>query len=263
MKVFILSLFWICSALAQDPSAYLKNFDAKVYSLKTKGVKDFVVDVESPKLTKQINEQQIFGSVKELSFRIYWTANPERVAIEVNGLPEGFKEAKEELKASVVTILDDLLPLGLQQKFANYKFSASSKPKTFVAQDTTGVAPVPSFTLKFDQQDRLQEVIGNKPIGSLVIHPLYEKQSFSDGRWVLKKHNTVSIENGQSLSVSKELKYGEIQGIGILREVTITTEQKLVGKEGKPFTLNDTVLFKNYKINTGDALRYYLGNSKN
>ena len=40
----------------------------------------------------------IFGKVNEVIFRTYWTANPERVAIEVIGLPEGFKEIKEELK---------------------------------------------------------------------------------------------------------------------------------------------------------------------
>ena len=56
MKALICFALFATSAFAQDPSAYLKNFDAKIYSLKSKGVKEFVVDIESSRLTKQLNE---------------------------------------------------------------------------------------------------------------------------------------------------------------------------------------------------------------
>lgn len=259
MKALICLLFIVSSAFAQDPSAYLKNFDAKIYSLKNKGVKDFVVDIESSKLTKQMNDQQTFGKVNELIFRTYWTANPERLAIEVIGLPEGFKEIKEELKLSLLGMMDNLIPQTMAQRFSGYKISAGTKAKEFVAQDTSGIAPIPSYILKFDNQDRLVEVQGQRPVGTFIVKPVYEKESFADGKWVLKEQKTTTSENGQTLTISKELDYGTSQGISVLTEVEVTTEQKSISSDAKPISSTESLTFKNYKINDGEALKYFLG----
>lgn len=261
MKVLFFSLFIMASAFAQDPSAYLKNFDSKIYSLKSKGVKEFVVDIESSKLTKQMNDQQMFGKVEELIFRTYWTAEPERLAIEIIGLPDGFKEVKDELKVSMLQVMDNLLPQTSAQRFAGYKFT-QSRPKEINAQDTSGIAPIPSFTLKFDEQDRLVQVTGNKPIGTLVVKPVYEKQPFSEGKWVLMSQTTTGTENGQTMNIVKELDYGKHQGISVLTEVTVSTEQKAADKNAKTIKSSETVEFKNYKINEGAALKYFLAEGR-
>lgn len=259
--LFLIMAVFSLNAWSQDPVAYLNNFDAKVYSLKTKGVKEFVVDIESSKLTKQMDEMMTFGKVKEVIFRTYWTANPERIAIEVIGLPDGFREIKEELKLSIFSVIDNLLPLTSVQRFAGYKFHAGGRPKEILAQDSTGIANVQSFVLRFDAQDRLTEVVGNKAVGTLVTTPVYEKEGFAAGKWVMKSTSTTSSENGQTLTVKKELKYGTSQGIGVLSEVEITTEQKLESSTAKPLITEETVEFKNYKINAGEALKYFLGDS--
>ena len=258
--VYLLIALLSLNAWSQDPIAYLNNFDAKVYSLKTKGVKDFVVDIESSKLTKQMNDQMIFGKVDEVIFRTYWTANPERIAIEIIGLPEGFKEIKEELKLSILSQMDNLLPLTTVQRFAGYKFHTGATPKEVVAQDSTGIASIQSYVMKFDAQDKMTEVVGKKVIGSLSITPKYEKDSFADGKWVLKSMTTNSSENGQTLVLKKELEYGKSQGIGVLSEVTVTTEQSFPGAP-KPLITEESLEFKNYKINAGEALKYFLGDS--
>lgn len=263
MKFLILLLSFIVSlsAWSEDPVAFLNSVDSKIYSLKTKGVKDFVVDIESSKLTRQMNEQMMFGKVDEVIFRTYWTANPERIAIEVIGLPDGFKEIKEELKLSIFNVIENLLPPSTVQRFAGYKIIQGAKPKEFVAQDSTGIANIPSFTLRFDSQDRLTEVEGHKPVGFLMTTPKYEKDGFSGGKWVLKSISTKTIENGQSVTVSKDLKYGSSQGIGVLSELVIKTEQKLESVHAKPLILEEAIEFKNYKINAGEALKYFLGDS--
>lgn len=261
MKVLFFSLFMIASAFAQDPAAYLKSFDAKVYSLKTKGVTDFVVDIESSKLTKQINDQQLFGKVEELIFRTYWTAQPERLAIEIIGLPDGFKEVKEELKMAMLQMMDNILPQTTAQRFTGYKF-VQSKSREILAQDTTGIAPIPSFVLKFDEQDKLVEVIGNKPIGTYVVKPVYEKPSFAEGRFVLTSQTTTSSENGQTLTVTKKLDYGKVQGISVVTEVDVTTEHRGLDKDARPVRFSENIEFKNYKINEGAALKYFLSESR-
>lgn len=262
MKALLCFLLLLSSAYAQDPSAYLKSFDAKVYSLKSKGVKDFVVDIENAKLTKNLNDQQLFGKVEELIFRVYWTANPERLAIEVVGLPQGFKEVKEDLKMAIMGVVESLIPQSMEQKFSGYKFSPGATAREIMAKDTSGIAPVPSFLLKFDEQDKLIEVRGVKPIGTLIVKPKYEKESFSDGKLVLKEQTTTTSENGQTLIMTKELEYGDSQGIGVLTEVEASTEHRSSQEEAKPMTTKESITFKNYKINSGDALKYFLGESK-
>jgi hypothetical protein len=262
MKALLCFCILISSAFAQDPAAYVQAFDSKVYSLKNKGVQDFVVDIESSKLTKQLNEQQLFGKLKEVVFRIYWTAKPERLAIEVLGMPEGFKEVKEDLKASILTIMDNLIPQTTAQRFIGYKMSAGPGPKQITVTDTSGLAAIPSFLLKFDPQDKLIEVVGNKPIGTFVVTPEYEKSSFAGGGWILAEQTTTTVENGQTLTVKKELDYEKSNGVGVLSEVTIITTQALSEPKVKPTTTEETLEFKNYKINEGVALNYFLGEAK-
>jgi hypothetical protein len=263
MKLAFICLFsMIGNVLAQDPNAYIKNFESKIYSLKSKGVKDFVVDIESSKITKQVNEQQVFGKVDNLIFRLYWTAVPERMSIEVIGLPEGFKEVKEELKASIIPILDHFMPQSFAQKFTGYKFVQGTNQREILAQDTTGIAPIPSFSLKFDPSDKLVEVIGNKAIGSLTVSPKYSKEVFADGKWVLTEETTNSSEGGYTLSVRKILNYAKANGIGVLEDVEITTDQKFQSPEVKPVKSSETVTFKKYQINEGRALKFFLGETK-
>lgn len=255
LSFFLLMTF---SAWAQKPTEYLNLFDNKIYSLKTKGVKDFVVDITSTKLTKQINEQKTFGNVKKLVFRTYWTANPERLAIEVLGLPEGFLEAKEGLKASMLSVLDNLLPMTLPQRFAGYKFSAGKKPGLFMATDTTGLAPVPSYELHFDSQDRLTKIVGHPALGTTSTDLMYEKKAFSDGKWVLTSSVTSSSQGGGTLTSSRKLDYSSTQGIGTLASVALETEQKWEKGDAKPVSQSDVVVFENYQINSGAAFKYFL-----
>lgn len=262
MKAIICTIFFITTAFAQDPAAYLKNFDEKVYSLKNKGVQDFVVDIESSKLSKQMNDQQLFGKIDEVIFRTYWTANPERLAIEVLGMPDGFKEIKEDLKASIMLMMDNLLPQTSAQRFAGYKFSQGPKQKEITATDATGIAAIPSFVLKFDAQDKLSEVQGNKPIGSFAVKPIYQKESFAGGSWVLTEQTTTTSENNQTMIIKKELDYSKSNGIGILTQVDVTTIQKLNAPDAKAISVSESLNFKNYKINEGEALKYFLGEAK-
>lgn len=261
MKIFF-TLFCFASLFAHaDPMAYLSAFDSKVYSLKSKGLKDFVVDIESPRLRKQLNEQGTFGKVDDLLFRVYWTSSPERLAIEVLGMPEGFREVKEELRAGLLTVIEDLLPLNLQDKFKGYKFVAGSGPKEFEARDQTGIAPVPVYVLKFDSNDVLKEVVGKKHIGSLRITNDWVKEGFTDGKWALKEQVTHAEEGGNTVITTKELEYGTSQGIGVLEEVTFEVVQKSERPDTKTVKTEEKLFFKNYKLNAGEALKFFLGDA--
>lgn len=260
---FFYFLFLILSfdVLALDPNSYLAQFDSNIYSLKSKGTKDFVVDIYSSRLAKQINEQSIFGKVKDFHFKVYWTANPERLAVEVKGLPEGFKEIKDNLNSSIAFALEDLLSKDIAQKFPGYKASAGSKNREITLQDTTGTAAIPQFILKFDERDILVEILGKKYIGSYVVNLSYEKDAFTSGKYVLKSFISKSSENGQTTTTKKDYEYGKVHGVGVLERITITSQQKWEASEAKPLNLSETVEFRNYAINNGEAVTYFLGES--
>lgn len=248
-------MFLFSNVYAQDAETFLKNFDNRLYSLKNKGIKDFVVEIESKNLTKFVNDQQSFGKIEELIFRAFWTSNPERLAIEVIGLPEGFKELKDELKQSIYPVLDIILPRATAERFKGYKFSFLSAGK-IIAQDVSGIAPTPSFQLNFDEENKLKEVIGNRPIGTMTVTPIFEKSSFSEGKWVLRKETTITNENSQVMTSTKTISYERFNGVAAPDEVEIVTEQSIQGKSSKT---KEAIEFKNYKINEGVALKYFLG----
>ena len=256
--IALMTIFFSLNVFAQDPLAYLGQFDQKVYSLKNKGIRDFVVDVENNKLTQSVNEQGIFGRVSKLTFRVYWTADPERLAIDLIGLPEGFREIKEEMKYTVLQQLELLLPQTIEKKFRGYKFTQAPGTKDVIAKDISGIATVPEFILKFDNQDKLQEIVGKKPVGTMDTAVTYEKENFADGKYVLKNQTTTVNENGQTTSIKKELKYGNSNGIGVLSSVSTTVETKSEVKGAKPFSQTETLTFDNYKLNTGTALKWFL-----
>lgn len=256
----ILSLIFLLSGLsayAQDQKTYFSLYDRKVYSLKTKGVKDFVVDVKSSDLTEKVNDQKIFGNVKDLIFRVHWTLTPERLAVDIIGLPEGFTEAKNELKASFLPLLDNLLPMTVEQRFPGYKFSAGKTLREYIAADSSGLASIPRYVLKFDELDRLSEITGQKPVGSWNMNWIYEKKAFSEGRWVVSQVTLTNSEGGQTVKTTRKLNYGTAQGMGVLSEVVLTVEQ---GGE-KTVRTQESIEFTNYKINTGEGMRYFLGDA--
>ncbi len=143
------------------------------------------------------------------------------------------------------------------QRFAGYKFSAGNKPKEFKATDTSGLAPIPSYLLRFDDQDKLVEIQANRIVGMSTMDLIYEKKTFSDGKWVLNSATNVSSENNQTITSTRKVDYGSSQGFGVVTAVTMTTEQKWAKPELKPVIQSDVIKFDDYKINTGEGFKHF------
>lgn len=254
---FIFSLISLQS-FSQDSNSYLSSFYNNIYSLKSKGIQDFVVDVTSSRLTEELNNQKVFGNIKKLIFRVYWTANPERVALEIMGLPDGFREIKESLKISFATVLEDLLPLKFDKKFAGFKLGMKFDSKTYELIDLTGINPISKFILQFDNQDNLIMLKGIKPVGDFIVTPKYKKTNFSDNKWVLESQKTMTTETGLSTEATREYDYSVIQGVGVIDEISLTSETRFSNEKIQTQTFKDVVEFENYKINQGLALKYFL-----
>jgi hypothetical protein len=164
---------------------------------------------------------------------------------------------KNHLRGLAMPLLDSLIPMTVEQRFPGYKIVPGKVAREFIATDGSGLAPITSYILKFDDQDRLSEVIGNKSLGSWNMNWVYEKKSFSEGRWVVGQVAVTNNEGGQIIKSNRKLNYTTTQGMGVLSEVIITVEHH--GE--KTVRTEESIEFKNYKINTGEGMRYFLGDT--
>lgn len=256
MKLFLGLMFLSFSLWGQVD--ILQNFDKKIYTPRLKAVTDLVVDVENEKLTKQLNEQKVFGQINKLTFRFYWTAQPERLAVEVIGLPEGFKEVKEELKASVIAIFENVIPIPLEKKFSNFNLIKKSQ-NIIEAKAKDNLSSVDSYQIVFDNSSNLSQIITNRAIGEMVTKFIYDKTSFSDGRLVLKSQETQIEEAGQKISLNKEISYHIAGGAGFPQVVSVRTRQS--GSKGN-HEQREIFKFSNFTVNKGEALKFFLSESK-
>jgi len=236
----------------------LQAFDKKTYTPRQKAVTDLIVDIESEKMKEELNEQKIFGNIKNLSFRFYWTAQPERLAVEVLGLPEGFKEVKENLKVNALSLFEDIIPIPLEKKFSNFKFTRKSK-QLIEAKDNNSLAPISSYDLVFNNENVLSEVIAKRAVGEMVTKFVYDKTSFSDGRLVLKAQDIFIEESGQKVNIKKEISYQIVAGVGLPQMINVTTKQS--GSSGNLERV-ENLKFSNYQVNKGEALKFFLSESK-
>jgi hypothetical protein len=262
----VLSLFLMTSSHAQDAQGIIKNAEDKSYNPKFRGLTDLVVELVNPQITKQLNDQMIFGTLSQVSFKIYWTANPERVAVEVIGLPEGFREIKEELKAMIVSRLETIIPIPFAQKFKGYQFKKSLKQeRTIVATDNTNMMPVPEYELVVDEEGKLIETIAKKPIGIIRTKTKWEKANWSEPKYFLTSSVSIAEEGPQTIEILCDTSWQVINSIGVPTVSKTKTKQilKQPGTKNKPMerTVEETLYFKNYKINIGEAMKWFLSHS--
>lgn len=261
----LLSLILSLGVIAQDATTLLRLSEDKSYTPKQKGLTDLVVDIVNPQITTQLNEQMIFGHLKEVTFRLYWTGAPERVAIEIMGLPEGFREIKEELKAATLSRLESIIPIPIEKKFQGYKFKTDSKkPKTVIASDSSGQQAIPEFEFIFDGESRLTKILAKKPIGEQETTLEWQKASWSEPRSHIVKSITKAQNGPQFVETESTTSWQVLSGIGLPALVKTITKQKLNQKgQTRPAerTVEEVVYFKNYKVNQSEAMKWFLGHA--
>ena len=264
--VFLVMMFLSLSVGAQDVATIMRNHEDKIYSPKYKGLTDLVVDMESPSLTKQLNEQMIFGNIRDLRFRFYWTATPERVAVEILGMPEGFNEIKQQLKQAMLSRFESIIPLSLEKKFVGYKFSLDPKdPASVIAKDEKALNVIPEYKLTFGTTGLLSTLNGKKTIGTMTTSFDWEKMPWSEPRLVNKKSIVKSVDGPQSVTIESVVDWQVISTIGLPTKSKTLTKQIITIPGSKPQenSVEDEVNYRNYKVNVGEALKWFLSNGAN
>jgi len=266
-KIVLLVMMFLSQAEgSQDVAPIMRNHEDKIYSPKYKGLTDLVVDMESPSLTKQLNEQMIFGNIRDLRFRFYWTATPERVAVEIIGMPEGFNEIKQQLKQAMLSRFESVIPISLEKKFTGYKFSLDPKdPSSVIAKDEKALNVIPEYRLTFEPTGLLTTLSGKKTIGTMATSFDWEKMPWSEPRLVNKKSIVKSVDGPQSVTIETFMDWQVISTIGLPTKSKTLTKQVITipGSAAQENIVEEEVIYRNYKVNVGEALKWFLSNGAN
>lgn len=248
---------------AADPKAQelIKKFDVGYYHPQDKGLKELVVRVELDDLTKQLNDQLIFGKLKEVYFKLYWMA-PNSVEVEVIGMPDGFTEIKDELKGMVASRLDMIVPQNLELRFKGYDLKyqkGATGGEELLATDTTQTKMVHEFVAKFDKENNLTSLIGRKPLGTEDSSLVYAKLPWSGNKWILTSMNLKASDPTQTTITDTEIDYVAVDGYGFPKSIKSKTKQSIVNGDKKPIerSFDSELSFKDYKVNSGEAAAWF------
>jgi hypothetical protein len=253
MFVFLSFSSWAEDSKSQE---IIKKFDVSYYHPQDKGLKELVVRVDVQNITKQLNEQLIFGKLKEVYFKMYWTF-PTNVDVEVIGLPDGFQEIKQEFKAMIAARMDLIVPQLLEKRFEGYEMKSQSSKEgdEIIATDTTQTKMIHEFVAKFDKEGNLSSLIGRKPMATEESKLAYGKHPWSQNKWVVNTINVKMQDGSQTTIIDTQVDYTSIEGYGFPKAIKSKTKQSILNGNKKPIerTFDSEMTFSDFKVNSGEA----------
>ncbi len=265
MKKMLLVLSILCGlnfahATATPPE--IENFDIRYYDPSNYGLRDLVFEIRMTNLVETMKQRLQIKDLVDVYFKIYWMY-PGKYKVDVEGLPAGFNEIKNELKTMVKNRLDFVIPQKLSPKVRSYdlKSKKSKKGTTIVGTDKTHTRAVNEIRLSFDGGGKLTGFKTMSPMGVNSSEMKMSAKSWSHNKWVVDRLVVKAIQGIQMTEIRHDVKYENVDGFGFPNKVEVKTTRKLV----KPKSVKDKsdelelkteVLFSKYEVNTGKAQRY-------
>jgi hypothetical protein len=259
--LLVLTLTLNFNAIGSSPEDKIKLFDNKVYNPALLGLSDLVIDIEIPSITKELNKRKIFGKIKKVYFKLFWT--PESSKIEVFGLPEGFVEIKKNLYMIVSGKIDLIIPKVLSKNLIGYTMTDEIlKDGSFNirAVDKTYKKRISEFDLSFSKDGILKKVKISNAAGAQDSQLNYKKTIKSKGKYILDSAKIINVVNGQKMISDKKIIYKKIKSFILPEKVIVKTYVEMPGptKKNKKYSreIQHSVIVDNYEINKGLAKKY-------
>lgn len=278
---------------SKEANDLLKKFDISAYHPEVFGLKDLVADIRLSNLDKELSNQLGQMKIDDLYFTIYWISSG-KVDVEINGLPKGFIMVKDTLIRSVQSYIEFIVPKTFSDRAKNYTLKefkdSKSNEKIFIGIDKTHLNMIHEIKIAFDESEKLTKLLMITPQGTEDAYYTWEKEKWSQNKWVLNNILLKSDYGIQSKIVNNEITYNSFSGIGLPIKVSITTElfsknssntnkgknTKETSKDSTSNANNTTkgtensstidsiykiqrdLIISNYRINSGEANKYFL-----
>lgn len=266
--IFVIAAF--TNAMASEASGLLQENEIKNYDPQKQGLKDLVFEARIENLTEILKATGNFGNVTDLHFKVYWLPG-DQYKVEVNGLPKGFEEVRNDLATLIKTKLDFVIPSPLASRLTEYdlKVVPSDSGKEIVATDLNGRLPINLMKLNFDKSGKLSAM--SYAISGQVVETKFatSPKSWSNNKNLIDTLTITTKQGIQTNIITNKVEYLTESGIGFPSKLIIknlTTAKIPAQGDKKEQNLKQetgtTVRFSNYEVNTGKAQRYMTGGLK-
>ncbi len=242
----------------------LVQYDVRKYNLEAMGLKDLVFEVRMDQLTETLNKNLSLGKLIDVHFKVYWMA-PNEWRIEVNGLPKGFEEIKNDLKQLISGKLEYVISRPFREVVVGLNFeNLSDKGIQYIrAFDPLYTKPFTDILLHFDQNGRLLSMRTNVPNAATDSNFEYGVFPWSNSKFLVTKHVAKTKLGVSESTITHIVDYAPVNGFGLPAKMNIKTNNKVVipahGKEKEKTVSQDMtslLRFSKYETNTGKAKRF-------
>lgn len=253
---------------SQKPADVVENFDLRYYHPQVMSLKDLSFEIRISNLKENVLKSIPLSKLDDLYYEVYWIT-PGKYHVEVKGLPKGYVELRNELKALIQNRLDYVLPQKLAPKVRSYSLetvSVKNGMQKIIGTDRTHQRGINKIEIDFDREGKLRSFKTRSPMGSQTSNLSMSKKSWSNNKWVVDRITVTSVQGIQVTKMENKLSYKKVDGFGFPSKVTVTTTQELKvaskkkDKENKRIVKSE-ITFSNYKINKGIARQRILEES--
>jgi hypothetical protein len=260
-KLLLFVLLASCNTLySQEKIEELEQFEIRSYAPQKNGVTDLVFEARIDHLTELLSKNLALGKLVDVSFKIYWNS-PSQYKIEVQGLPKGFDEIKNDLVSLIKGKLEFILPEKFSEKFKGYSLKAEpiADGKLIHAIDASYTMSTPEVEILIDKSGQLKTVETKSPT-AVKTEFTHSAKSWSNNKLVLDKVVMTSKQGPAAMTTTNTIEYINVNGIGFPAKITVKNISEVVipktekAKEKKIKNESGTVIrFTKYEINTGKA----------
>lgn len=254
---FIIIFIMLTSAALADVGL-INQYDQKKYSPATSGVKDLVFEVRLKNLAKDLKERFALTKVSDPHFVVYWLS-PGKTAVDVRGLPPGFDALKNELKKVILMNLEYVVPQDMAPRFRSYEFKELKKNADEVVvrgTDRTQGNFVSEVELAFNTAGILTNLKSMTPAGTENVSFKSSKKTWSHSKDALDETVTSIKQVGGVIENKTTISYENYNGVGLPESITTISTIKIENEEVKEQG-SATLNFSEYKINSGDAQKFF------
>ena len=251
MRLFyiILILFISISPAFPNAKSILISHDNSIYNPLKFAVKEITFNIEIEGLAKEISDLNSYGKIEKVLFEVN-VDKLRRINVKVFGIPNGFTELIENLKAKLVPYLELLFPQSLSNFYRSYELKSNGNRVSAV--DQSYLKPIRESYMLFEKNGILLENKIKTAQGTQIIN--FEHGHGSNGlkELVLEKVNRKIIYGPSHLLSATEIKYDNDSRIPFPKEIytVFTFENKENNSTGKRVNkLNEKYIITNFKLN--------------
>lgn len=266
--VLVLLPFMRVSVSATKPAEIVENFDLRYYHPQLLSLNDLAFEIRISNLKENVLKSIPLSKIDDLYYSVYWIS-PGKYHVEVKGLPKGYVELKNELKALIQNRLDYVLPQKLAPKVRSYSLKSvtdKSGSKRILGTDKTHQRGINEIEISFNREGKLKQFKTKSPMGSQTSTLSMSKKPWSKNKWVVDNVIVTSVQGIQVTKMNNKLTYKNYEGFGFPDKVEVTTTQELQVASNKKDeknkrTVKSEIIFSNYLINKGIAKKKILDKS--